>query len=264
MKSTDYYKSGKQLEALKMAVSKSILVAAENKKKRINDYNKNPTKCLICDEPLPYEKKGGKFCSRSCSAKHSNRVRDPKSRVAQRESLMSTLTDPTYESKRKPRRPKPKLLTKVSMIHCPHCGKDKWVKFSDRYKKTCGNRDCIIQACVGVRTYKNGRRKLFWYFNPCIGEEVLLESSWELELAKFLDSNNIDWIRPKFIKWIDDTGVLRRYFPDFYLPKLDLYLDPKNPYCMVNDRRKMEIISSMVQILYGDLNYIKKTISDRC
>lgn len=39
----------------------------------IQEYNKNPVKCLICNKPIEYKKRlKYKFCSSSCSAKHSN------------------------------------------------------------------------------------------------------------------------------------------------------------------------------------------------
>ena len=63
------------------------------------------------------------------------------------------------------------------------------------------------------------------------------------------------------IKWVDSNNKTRRYFPDFYLPKYDRYLDPKNPYCMKQDEEKLKIISSMVDIIYGDKDMIKETIN---
>jgi len=114
---------------------------------------------------------------------------------------------------------------------------------------------------VGNRTYTNGRRKLFYYYNKNQDKTVLLESSWEFDLAKWLDDNNIVWHRPKYIKWFDDkTNRNRLYYPDFYLPKFNLYLDPKNPTAMKKQQDKMTIISSMVNILFGDLELIKKEI----
>lgn len=59
-----------------------------------------------------------------------------------------------------------------------------------------------------------------------------LDSSWELELAKRLDKLEIEWIRPDPLVWVDDDGITHNYFPDFYLPKHDLYLDPKNSYAV--------------------------------
>jgi hypothetical protein len=58
---------------------------------------------------------------------------------------------------------------------------------------------------------------------------ILLDSSWEYELAKRLDSINIKWDRPKPLKWKDEEGFIHNYFPDFYLLDYNLYLDPKNP-----------------------------------
>lgn len=66
--------------------------------------------------------------------------------------------------------------------------------------------------------------------NTVIYNDVILDSSWELELAKRLDLLNIKWIRPVPIKWVDLKGTVRNYFPDFYLPDYDIYLDPKNPF----------------------------------
>jgi hypothetical protein len=60
------------------------------------------------------------------------------------------------------------------------------------------------------------------------GTEVLLDSSWEEALAKRLDFLDVRWERPSSVKWVDDNNKPHNYFPDFYLPDYDLYLDPKN------------------------------------
>lgn len=45
------------------------------------------------------------------------------------------------------------------------------------------------------------------------------------------------WIRPKtgFI-WTDEGN---KYYPDFYLPDYDVYLDPKNSYLQLKDKVKI-------------------------
>ena len=68
---------------------------------------------------------------------------------------------------------------------------------------------------------------------------VLLDSSWELELAKQLDEIGINWIRPDPLVWIDEDGVNHNYFPDFYLPEYNLYLDPKNPQAVRVQKKKL-------------------------
>lgn len=74
---------------------------------------------------------------------------------------------------------------------------------------------------------------------------VWLDSKWELRVAISLDENNVRWERPSegFI-W-NDKG--QRYFPDFYLPEFDVYLDPKNSYLQVKDKEKIE----QVQLRHG-------------
>ena len=71
---------------------------------------------------------------------------------------------------------------------------------------------------------------------------IMLDSSWELELAKRLDELNVKWIRPKSIPWTDAEGRVRRYFPDFYLPEHDLYLDPKNKHAYNVQKEKIDIL----------------------
>lgn len=71
---------------------------------------------------------------------------------------------------------------------------------------------------------------------------VMLDSSWELELAKRLDELEIKWIRPEPIKWVDTEGVTHNYFGDFYLTGHDLYLDPKNPQALRVQKEKLDCI----------------------
>lgn len=91
---------------------------------------------------------------------------------------------------------------------------------------------------------------------------VRLDSSWELRVAQALDEMGIAWVRPSFIRWTDSTGKKRRYFPDFYLPDLDVYLDPKNPTGVKAQAEKLEAISSQVTLLYGDPDIILERVKE--
>lgn len=71
---------------------------------------------------------------------------------------------------------------------------------------------------------------------------VLLDSSWELALAKRLDELGIKWVRPEPIPWVDDEGLIHNYFPDFYLEEYDLFLDPKNPVVIKLQQQKIDIL----------------------
>jgi hypothetical protein len=69
---------------------------------------------------------------------------------------------------------------------------------------------------------------------------IVLDSSWELELAKRLDHLNIEWHRPDPLPWVDENGIKHNYFPDFYLPKQDKYLDPKNKHAIKVQQKKLK------------------------
>ncbi len=92
------------------------------------------------------------------------------------------------------------------------------------------------------------------------GEIILLDSSWEVALAKRLDELDIEWNRPEPIKWIDKLGRKRNYFPDFYLPKYNLYLDPKNPAAVKQQHEKIQWLLSNVNnlIIFYTLEEVKK------
>ena len=79
------------------------------------------------------------------------------------------------------------------------------------------------------------------------GTVVNLDSSYERKVAKFLDLNKIEWIRPEPLLWIDLNGKEHHYFPDFYLPKYDVYLDPKNDYCFNVQKEKISYIKDHYQ-----------------
>lgn len=61
-----------------------------------------------------------------------------------------------------------------------------------------------------------------------------LGSSYELELAKDLNENNIKWDTCKRFSYIDPFGKKRTYTPDIYLVDFDIYLDPKNSFLLEN------------------------------
>lgn len=90
------------------------------------------------------------------------------------------------------------------------------------------------------------RRKTIMYNN------ILLDSTWELELAKRLDFINIEWIRPEPLKWTDHNNIEHNYFADFYLPKYDIYLDPKNPHVYNVQNEKIKCLLSQ----YKNIKFI--------
>lgn len=93
------------------------------------------------------------------------------------------------------------------------------------------------------------------------GSIVVLDSSWEEELAKRLDFLNINWIRPKDpIRYLDNNGKEHSYFPDFYLPEYDILLDPKNPAALFAQKEKVDILKNMLTnlVILSNIQDIKE------
>lgn len=91
---------------------------------------------------------------------------------------------------------------------------------------------------------------------------VKLDSSYELEVARSLDENDVKWLRPSRFKYTDSKGINHTYTPDFYLTEYDVYLDPKNDYLIENvnpwlgysDVEKIDLVQSQNNIKVIILN----------
>jgi hypothetical protein len=215
-----------------------------------NEY----VKCLQCNKKFKaLKKQKRKFCCSSCSATYNNKrvvwtdERRQKTSKALKEKIKKGLIKrPNY---------KPKPFCKIHYCKCTGCG-EYFIKANAKgniNRVTCSEK-CKINACVKNRTYQNGSRKPVWYFNKNENKQVLLESSWEVTTAENLDKRNIKWIRPEPMEWFDNKK--RFYYPDFYLPDFDIYLDPKNPYCMSKDKEKMDFFKNKITIVYGHIDKI--------
>ena len=94
---------------------------------------------------------------------------------------------------------------------------------------------------------------------------IWLDSRWELLLAQKLDELSIIWERPDPLIWFDSENKNHNYFPDFYLPQYDLFLDPKNEFAKRSQKKKLEIISktykNVVIMNYDDIDNFETFIS---
>ena len=100
-----------------------------------------------------------------------------------------------------------------------------------------------------------GRSKKF-RVRDSFGAEVVLQSTYEKLCAELLDELGIRWIRPSHLKYAGN----KKYFPDFFLPDLNIYLDPKNPFKERQDRAKIESVKKMndVKLFVLSIDQLKK------
>ena len=225
------------------------------------------------------------YCSLKCSGIHATKYRIKHVEI-ERECLLckNKFISTTHKKHKKCCN---KLCAKKyaqSFVKYDENQKDKLSSSMKRYyqynshirPKTYEDRKCVIcktifniQKCKRKKTCSDGCLKKLMSVNStknpnCGGEtnykkykynDIWMDSTWEVNIAIWLDNNNIKWIRDRKINfiWTDMSGRKRRYYPDFYLPEHNLYLDPKNKYKLEKDRYKLSkvISENRITLIYG-------------
>lgn len=238
-------------------IKKGINFYCSSKCFQIKQTTKIEVKCNYCNNLFlkrPSEIGNNNFCSHSCSASYNN-VRRQLS-VSTKEKISESLIE--YNKFNKTTRTDYTRKKVQWTVSCSVCSKEFSGEGVRNKRKTC-SRECTILATTS-RTYQNGSRKSIPYYNKWKNKTITLESSWEERVAIQLDSLNIKWIRPKFIRWIDIDNKSRLYYPDFYLIDYNLYLDPKNEYCLKKDEYKLSVVTKEIELLYGHVDYVLEKI----
>ena len=85
---------------------------------------------------------------------------------------------------------------------------------------------------------------------------------WELLVAKWLDQHSVKWNRkviPLDYFWNDGWYL---YFPDFYLPDLDLYIEVKG-YETHRDRCKWSVLAGKISVLKSaEIKFVREKDPD--
>lgn len=207
--------------------------------------------CLICEKEFitSTKKKASKTCSQSCATKLGFKNLSSEEIEIRNNKVKQNWAKGIYKGR----------IKIPFKLKCIICNNDFETK--NKNAKTCS------KECYSYLLKQNSRN------NPnCGGEtnykrylykDIGMDSSWEVELAKWLDEKNIKWIRSRKIClfWKDESNNLRRYYPDFYLPDYNLYLDPKNKYLQEKDKFKLDNIRSQnIIVLSGYLEDIKNNL----
>lgn len=209
---------------------------------------------MICKN-CKKDTKNKKFCSCSCAASYNNkfRKRTEESKKKTSDSILKTIqllpleTKLLYIEKRvKARKESQKIKkekqTKEKKRICTFC------KNEFLYK---GSRLCSDECYIKMKKYNAKGIKRQKY------KGYIFDSMWEVKVAKFLDDKNIKWIQPKkAIHWVNNKGKEKRYYPDFYLPELKIYVDPKNNFCIEKQKEKLNIVTGKINLVYGSLKHI--------
>lgn len=118
-------------------------------------------------------------------------------------------------------------------------------KIKESMKKNPNSGGLRIGSGRGIKT---------WYDSPIAGR-VYLRSSYELEYAKWLDKNKINWkINTDFFYYTYDNKV-RKYYPDFYLIDSEFYIETKG-FKTKQDEEKWKAVDNLKVLYKKDLNEI--------
>ena len=195
--------------------------------------------CGISVEKQPSSiKNSNVFCSHSCAAKFSNthslsdRKRGP-------------LSNPNSKRFLRSQKPKKIRLTSTNK-QCKECGIQFLGLPSRKYcSRTCSHKNAYHPNSSRVYKYNyNG-------FN--------LDSGAELYFAKQLDLHQIIWIKNDGIKlkqafqFVDSKNKLRKYYPDFFLPDYNIWIEIKGRrYIRPDDDRRRSAVPQPVILLLSN------------
>lgn len=203
------------------------------------------------------------FCNRSCSASFNNKNRKHtiESRLKCSQKLVEHyINNPDKAKKRyyqnilNGHKMGNRKVTEKNRV-CTYC-KNQFLarrKENNSWPRLCSDKCYLLTKQKNAR----GNKSLFY-------KGMRFDSSWEIEIAKHLDIKNIIWVHAPCIYWVDNNQKKRRYFPDFYLPKYNVYLDPKNPICIGQQKEKISIVEKTINLIYGNkekiIDYINKLV----
>ena len=86
-----------------------------------------------------------------------------------------------------------------------------------------------MSAKAGQRN-NNGYTKYYQIYCPHTNSFVKVQGTWQLRYAEYLNENKVNWIRSKRINLkyrLHQDDYLHTYYPDFYLPDTDQYIEIK-------------------------------------
>jgi hypothetical protein len=205
------------------------------------------SKCLWCNKDFDTNTKSHakKCCSIDCARKYA------------RSKLNADVHKKSVQ--------RPSTFPQIKCFICIVCKNDFEceVKNDVSIKNTCSSKCYSILRSKISRENPNCGGKLGYRRFPYKG--FTMDSRWEVEIAKWMDEKGIKWDRSRkrhMFQWVDNDGDTRKYFPDFYLPDLDIYLDPKNDYYLDRDMPKLkQVIDTYgITLFYGQVETIKQNI----
>lgn len=221
----------------------SLASKAANDRRKA-EYENNPKQCKCCNTPLPYDKRNGTFCNRSCSASYNN---TGKSKSDQTKQKLSRILTVITNHKSPP-------VCKVAKCDNCNCYFHKLTRSkycSDKCKK-----DGTLAKTVATRGAN-------WNVSNNRGRHK--KSYLEKSFADWLHSKSVTFRDEYLFKRYDQNGkYVKNYFADFYFPQFDLIIEldrsqHANTVAYDNDRDSyLSTTYSVTVVRITHSEYVKK------
>lgn len=204
-------------------------------------------KCLNCENELKISQK--KFCSLSCAAKHRNKnqnwneiwTEEKKKAASEKTKTINKgfLANPKLFGAKggkknlgTTRQPKRIELT------CQECANTFLVFPYQHTRKFCSS------ACSRLNNYHPNSTKV----HRKIYKDIQFDSGAEVAFAKLLDQHNIVWVKNKstFFEFTSHDGKNCKYYPDFFLPKYNWWVEIKGKrFVRTDDDLRLAVVGNI-------------------
>ena len=147
------------------------------------------------------------------------------------------------------------MSNKIKKFYQTHPGNFTGRKHSDETKAKIGAKTSISNLQKFDRPSGKGKRGYY--------RGIYCQSSWELAYVLFCIDNKVNFVRnKKYFNYVYD-GKTRHYFPDFYLPDTDTYVEIKGFFDELS-KAKAQQFEGNLEVITEDkmqpiLNYVETT-----
>ena len=209
------------------------------------------TNCPKCQSLFNPQGKWGpkKFCSRSCANSRGPRTEEFKKQNRERAlaNPKGWALNPTNTNGSLAIKAKWDLLK--STITCKECSKVFEVPYSKRNRKYCS-----ISCSNKNKYHQNSSRK-----HRSVYKGFQMDSGAERVFAEECDNLKIQWVKntTQYFLFVDSNGIQRKYYPDFFLPEYDCWVEIKGRrYIRSDDNLRRDAVGKPVHLIIS--NQFKK------
>ena len=211
-------------------------------KAKTKDLLKKQTK--ECDRCGTIHNKKGRFCGRHCANKRTQ-TDETKNKISFKAKLNPSGAI-LLNGNGKPRKCDIGRAKSKERI-CNYCARI-YKQSASKNLKFC-SKECYFASdqCGGFRENSSRCKK-------SIHNGYKMHSGSELQFAKLLDEHNIDWVKnsTQYFEFADSVGKTRKYYPDFYLPKYNTWVEIKGRYYIRPDDDLRRAAVGNIQVIYHD------------